>query len=61
MYDMFRLVYGDACARWFAGIDVAEWLDGSNCSKDIDFLIYDKIRWNHSELKSSCCAQSRRA
>ena len=43
--------YGDACARWFAGIDVAEWLDGSNRSKDIDFLIYDKVRWNHSELE----------
>ena len=51
MYDMFRAVYGDACARWYAGVDVDEWSDVSNCSKDIDFLIYDKIRWNHSELE----------
>jgi hypothetical protein len=50
MYDMFRPVYGDACVSWYAGIDTDEWLDASDCTKDIDFLIYDKIRWNHDLL-----------
>jgi hypothetical protein len=49
-YEMFRLVYGDACVRWYAGIDTEEWQDSSTYKKDIDFLIYDKIRWNHDEL-----------
>jgi hypothetical protein len=51
MYDMFRPVYGDACVRWHAGIDTDEWPDASNSPKDIDFLIYDKIRWNRDELE----------
>jgi hypothetical protein len=50
MYDMFRPVYGDACVRWYAGIDTDEWPDASGFPKNIDFLIYDKIRWNHDEL-----------
>jgi hypothetical protein len=49
-YDMFYPVYGDKCARWFAGIDVDEWQDTRPLKKDIDFLIYDKIRWNHDDL-----------
>ena len=53
MYDMFHSVYGDACARWFAGIDTDEWIDTNHCEKDIDFLIYDKIRWNRDELTAT--------
>jgi glycosyltransferase involved in cell wall biosynthesis len=49
-YDMFHPIYGDACAQWFAGIDVDEWKDTSARNKDIDFLVYDKIRWNHEGL-----------
>ncbi|SDR54548.1 Glycosyltransferase involved in cell wall bisynthesis [Rhizobiales bacterium GAS191] len=49
-YDMFHPHYGDTCARWHAGIDTDEWIDTSSHAKDIDFLIYDKIRWNHDEL-----------
>ena len=51
MYDMFRPVYGEACVRWYAGIDTDEWPDAARSPKDIDFLIYDKIRWNHDELE----------
>lgn len=49
-YDMYRPYYGDACAQWFAGIDVEQWTDTSANEKDIDFLIYDKIRWDHDRL-----------
>jgi hypothetical protein len=52
-YDMFVAVYGRTCARWYAGIDISEWPDTATHAKDIDFLIYDKIRWNHDELKLS--------
>jgi glycosyltransferase involved in cell wall biosynthesis len=50
MYDMFRPVYGDACVRWYAGIDTDKWADTSSHAKDINFLVYDKIRWNHERL-----------
>jgi hypothetical protein len=49
-YDMFYPVYGNRCAQWFAGIDVDEWPDTFPLKKDIDLLIYDKIRWNHDDL-----------
>lgn len=49
-YDMYRPYYGETCAQWFAGIDVAQWPDTSANAKDIDFLIYDKIRWDHERL-----------
>jgi glycosyltransferase involved in cell wall biosynthesis len=48
--DMFEPVYGDACVRWHAGIDTQFWADTSEHHKDIDFLIYDKIRWDHDRL-----------
>jgi hypothetical protein len=49
-YDMFYPVYGNACVRWHAGIDVEEWRDARHYHpKDIDFLIYDKIRWEHEK------------
>ncbi|MBV9407022.1 MAG: glycosyltransferase [Acidobacteriaceae bacterium] len=50
-YDMFHPVYGDACTRWHAGIDTEEWPDLSSHEKDIDFLIYDKIRWDHGKFQ----------
>jgi hypothetical protein len=51
MYDMFRPVMAMLVPAGFCRIDVAEWPDGSNRSKDIDSLIYDKVRCNHSELE----------
>ena len=35
---------------WHAGIDTEEWPDARSHEKDIDFLIYDKIRWDHDKL-----------
>lgn len=43
-YDMCYPYYGNACAQWYAGIDAAQWSDTAGNTKDIDFLIYDKIR-----------------
>jgi hypothetical protein len=60
MYDMFYPVYGDVCVRWQAGIDTDEWSDTQICRKDIDFLIYDKIRWNHEKLAASLLVPTQR-
>jgi glycosyltransferase involved in cell wall biosynthesis len=46
MRDMFTTVYDrDALRMWFGGIDLAEWPDAKDQRKDIDVLVYDKIRW----------------
>jgi len=46
MRDMFATVYDPRSLRmWFGGIDLAGWPDTKGYSKDIDVLVYDKIRW----------------
>ena len=53
IYDMYRPYYGETCAKWYAGIDTAAWPDTAHEPKDIDFLIYDKIRWDHEWLEGA--------
>jgi glycosyltransferase involved in cell wall biosynthesis len=59
--DMFHPVYGEACVRWHAGIDTEAWGDTSANQKDIDFLIYDKIRWDHARLADQLLEPIRRS
>ncbi len=51
--DVFAPTYGDRCRVWFGGIDTDAWPDLAPAPKDIDFLVYDKIRWNRDELGAS--------
>ena len=51
--DVFAPQYGDRCRIWFGGIDIDAWPDLSSKPKDIDFLVYDKIRWNREALGAS--------
>jgi len=54
MRDMFATVYDPQSLRyWFAGLDLAPWPDTSGHAKDVDVLIYDKIRWNRETLVPS--------
>lgn len=46
MRAMFARTYGEVCVSWFAGIDLEAWPDARDHRKDIDVLIYDKIRWD---------------
>jgi len=48
MKDMCQPFYGDKVIAWPVGIDTNYWQPG-NTDKTFDFLIYDKIRWNHPE------------
>lgn len=50
---MYAQVYGDACFSWFAGIDLEQWPDLSSKPKSYDFLVYDKIRWDHDKFEES--------
>ncbi len=46
---MYTPFCGDKMLTWFAGIDIKNWPDYSNEHKDLDYLIYDKIRWHRDE------------
>lgn len=51
MRAMFAKYYGNAkMALWFGGMDLTEWQDAKGNSKDLDFVVYDKIRWNRETL-----------
>jgi hypothetical protein len=51
MRDMFATTYPAQTLRpWFGGIDIAEWCDTKASPKDVDVLVYDKIRWNRDTL-----------
>jgi len=51
MRDMFAGFYPrERIDVWFGGIDLREWPDTSMLPKEIDVLVYDKIRWNRDTL-----------
>jgi len=51
MYDLFATHYpADRLGEWFAGIDLAAWPEGRPAAKDVDVLVYDKIRFDRSEM-----------
>jgi hypothetical protein len=46
--DLYRPYFGaERCAIWPVGIDTAAWSPGPAAAKTVDFLLYDKVRWNH--------------
>ncbi len=45
MRRMFAPWYGDACRLWFAGMDLRAWPDAGRRGRDVDVLVYDKVRW----------------
>lgn len=53
--DWIGQIYRQACkgriTTWFAGIDVKNWPETAADKKDIDCLIYDKIRWDRTRLE----------
>jgi len=50
MCDMFMPLYGNKVLSWPVGIDTEQWKPYKS-DKTFDFLIYDKIRWEHKQLE----------
>ena len=48
--DLFAPVWAGRTVPWYSAIDTAEWPDASGEAKDLDFLVYDKIRWDRDRL-----------
>jgi glycosyltransferase involved in cell wall biosynthesis len=45
MQKMFESYYGDVIKIWPAGIETDLWHPAPSASKDVDVLVYDKVRW----------------
>jgi hypothetical protein len=50
--DLYRPYTGDKIAPWFVGIDAETYRPDPAVPKDIDVLIYDKIRWDHDRYEA---------
>jgi len=54
---MFAKAYGEErLAPWHAGIDLEAWPDLAGHPKDVDLLVYDKVRWRRDDLEPGLVA-----
>jgi hypothetical protein len=52
MCEMFKPYYGDKVTAWPVGIDTEQWSPVDGLPKEYDFLIYDKVRWEHDKYQT---------
>lgn len=52
MKNMFEPFYHDKVLSWAVGIDTEVWSPQLKLVPETDFLIYDKIRWEHDKYKA---------
>jgi hypothetical protein len=48
MRRMCEPAWGDRVHAWPVGIDTAHWTPSPSTPKTIDFILYNKIRWDHA-------------
>ena len=51
MRKMWSPYYGDKVLAWPVGIDTDKWVPRQVNHKNIDILLYDKVRWEHELYK----------
>ena len=47
---MYERHYGPRISKWAVGIDTDKWPPAPASHKTIDFLIYDKVMWDHDRV-----------
>jgi hypothetical protein len=52
MRKMWEPYYGSDVLSWPVGIDIDTWIPASLEVKDIDILLYDKVRWEHDRYEN---------
>lgn len=57
--DVYKPYFGDRCEIWPVGIHTDEWSPANPSHKTVDFLIYDKIRWNYERVSEELSAPIR--
>lgn len=45
--DVYKPYFGARCVVWPVGIDTDAWAPAPGVTKQIDFLVYEKFRWDH--------------
>jgi GT2 family glycosyltransferase len=50
MREVFSRYYTDKCTLWAAGMDLEAWPDFAAHQKDLDFIVYDKLRWDRDRV-----------
>lgn len=53
MRELFQPYYGDRCVLWHGGIDTDAWADASGRAKALDFIVYDKLRFDRAAREKS--------
>jgi hypothetical protein len=53
MKEMCKPYWGDHVEAWPVGIDTDLWRPVATGQKEIDVLIYDKVRWEHDHYESA--------
>ena len=51
MRKMCEPFWGDKVEAWPVGIDTDMWRPAPEVKKEYDFLIYDKVRWEHESYE----------
>jgi hypothetical protein len=59
MRVMCAPIWGDKTHAWPVGIDTELWSPQTNVPKAFDFLLYNKIRWDHAAREASLLAPIR--
>lgn len=57
--QMFEPYYGDQVVPWPVGIDTEEWSPVALRRKDIDILLYNKVRWDNEHYETNLVAPIR--
>ena len=60
MRQMCSDMWGGKVAAWPVGIDTDRWHQAPEEMKDIDVLLYDKVRWEHDKFEEELIAPIRR-
>jgi glycosyltransferase involved in cell wall biosynthesis len=50
---MYERYYGPRVAQWAVGIDTKRWRPAPAEAKAVDFLVYDKVRWDHDRVHAA--------
>jgi hypothetical protein len=48
--EVYKPYFGDRCHTWAVGIETNKWKPDTLVQKKYDFLIYNKIRWEHQKM-----------
>ncbi|MBE9008229.1 glycosyltransferase [Fortiea sp. LEGE XX443] len=49
--EVYKPYFGDRCSIWPVGIDTDFWKNAPDKNRPVDFLIYNKIRWNYEQYE----------